>query len=277
MQDAKRLAQALGLSSREARFEAELLLMRAAGIDRARLIAHPELATQAASSAAYRAALERRLRGEPVAYILGTREFFGLEFEVTPAVLIPRPDTELLVECALDRLDPAASARVLDVGTGSGCIAISLAHHRPHAQLVATDVSAEALAVARRNATRHGAANVTFRQGAGFEPVAGERFELIVSNPPYIDASDPHLTQGDLRFEPKQALTPGADGTSLLRALVAGAPAVLKPGGWILLEHGHDQAGAVAQALAGAGLVALFSARDLGGRRRASGGRARAG
>jgi release factor glutamine methyltransferase len=239
-----------------------------------RLLAHPGLAAQAASSPAYRSALERRLRGEPVAYILGTREFFGLEFEVTPAVLIPRPDTELLVECALERLDVAAPSRVLDVGTGSGCIAVCLAHHRPHAEVVATDVSAEALEVARRNASRHGAANLVFRQGADFNPVAGERFDLMLSNPPYIDANDPHLTQGDLRFEPKQALTPGADGASLLRKLAAGAPRVLRPRGWLLLEHGYDQAATVTRALVTAGFEAVFSARDLDGRQRVSGGRA---
>jgi release factor glutamine methyltransferase len=273
LQDAKRLAQALGLCNREARFEAELLLARTCGIDRAHLVAHPDLAAHAASSAAYRAALERRLHGEPVAYILGTREFFGLDFEVTPAVLIPRPDTELLVECALDRLDAAARRRVLDIGTGSGCIAICVAHRRPHAEVVATDVSVEALAVAQRNALRHAAANVAFRQGALFDPVAGERFDLVVSNPPYIDASDPHLSRGDLRFEPRQALTPGADGASLLRELAARAPAALRPGGWLLLEHGYDQADAVAHALAAARLESVFSALDLGGQQRVSGGR----
>ena len=272
-QDAKRLAEALGLSDREARFEAELLLMRTAGLERARFIAHPQLAAQAASSRAYRAALERRLRGEPVAYILGVREFFGLVFEVSPAVLIPRPETELLVESGLTRLDAAAESRVLDVGTVSGCIAICLALQRPRTHVVATDISAAAIEVAQRNAARHAAANVTCRVGSGFQPVAGERFHLIVSNPPYIDAADAHLTRGDLRFEPRQALTPGADGTSVLRQLVAQAPQVLHAGGWLLLEHAFNQGEAARSALRAAGFEEVFGAHDVAGQPRVSGGR----
>jgi release factor glutamine methyltransferase len=273
MYDAQRLAQALGLSDREARFEAQVLLMRTAGIDRARLIARPDLAEQAAASPAYRAALGRRLLGEPVAYILGAREFYGLELEVSPAVLIPRPETELLVEAALERIPGQTAVRVLDVGTGSGCIALALAVQRPHALVVATDISSDALDVARRNAARHRVVNLELRQGSVFEPVAGERFDLVVSNPPYIPAGDAHLGQGDLRFEPKHALTPGADGMSVLSQLIDGAPAVLSAGGWLLLEHGFDQAGTVAAALSGAGFDAVATLHDLGGQPRVSAGR----
>jgi release factor glutamine methyltransferase len=261
------------LSNREARAEIDVLVARVLGIGRARLIAHPELAEAAAADAVYRAALARRLRGEPVAYILGVREFYGLEFEVSPAVLIPRPETELLVECALERLPAAAPARVLDVGTGSGCIAVCIARARPQALVVATDVSADALALAARNAARQGANNLALRLGAGFKPVAGERFDLVVSNPPYIAAGDPHLRLGDLRFEPQRALTPGSDGMALLRQLAADAPKFLLPGGWLVLEHGHDQADAVSDALAAAGLREVFGARDLAGLPRVAGAR----
>jgi release factor glutamine methyltransferase len=273
VQDTERLADALGLSYREARIEVEALLTRTLGIERARLIAHPELIERAARYPTYRDSLQRRLQGEPVAYILGRREFYGLEFEVTPAVLIPRPETELLVDCALARLPASGRARVLDIGTGSGCIAIALARARPAMQLVATDASLPALQVAARNAQRLGAGDIEFRQGPSYRPIAGERFDLVLSNPPYIGEGDPHLQQGDLRFEPKQALTPGADGMALLRELAAGAPAVLQPGGWLLLEHGYDQAQAVCTALEAAGFDEVFSAPDLAGHLRVTGGR----
>ena len=275
VQDAERLADALGLSYREARFEVEALLTRALGIDRARLIAHPELIERAAADPAYRDSMQRRLQGEPVAYILGCREFYSLELEVTPAVLIPRPETELLVDCALARLPASSAARVLDIGTGSGCIAIALARARPAIHLVATDVSLPALEVAARNAQRLGVGSIEFRQGPGYRPIAGERFDLVLSNPPYIGADDPHLHQGDLRFEPKQALTPGADGMVLIRELAAGAPAALRPGGWLLLEHGHDQPQSVSAALEAAGFDEVFSAPDLAGHLRVTGGRRR--
>jgi release factor glutamine methyltransferase len=239
---------------------------------RAQLIADPERAEAAAALPAYRAALARRLQGEPVAYILGTREFFGLAFEVTPAVLIPRPETELLVELALERLPQDDARRVLDIGTGSGCIAVSLAARRPAARVVATDVSQAALEVAARNAQRHGV-RLDLRCGSLFEPVRGERFDLIVANPPYIDAGDPHLAQGDLRHEPRQALTPGADGARLLRTIVQQAAPALAHPGWLLLEHGFDQADAVTAALTAAGFGQVSTVRDLGGQARVSLGR----
>lgn len=273
MQDARRLAEALGLSSREARAEVELLLIRALGIPKARLLAHPELAAEGQHDPRYRDFLERRLRGEPIAYILGEREFYGLELRVTPDVLIPRPETELLVDLGLARIPENEPCRVLDIGTGSGCIAVAIAHLRPRASVVATDLSAPALQVARENARRHRAQNIDFRLGGGFEPVRGDRFDLILSNPPYIAEDDPHLLQGDLRFEPKQALTSGPDGLAALRTIVAEAPAHLNAGAWLLLEHGYDQAQAVRALLASAGLVDVFTERDLAGHPRVSGGR----
>jgi release factor glutamine methyltransferase len=273
MQDARRLADALGLPGRDARAEVELLLVRALGISKARLLAHPELAEEARRDPRYLDYLERRLRGEPVPYILGEREFYGLEFRVTPDVLIPRPETELLVDLALARIPGDGPCRVLDVGTGSGCIAVVIAHLRPRASVVATDLSPAALQVAQENARRHAARNVEFGCGDGFAPVHGEHFDLIVSNPPYVAQDDPHLLQGDLRFEPKQALTSGEDGLAASRTIITGAPAHLKEGGWLLLEHGYDQAEPVRALLASAGLVDMFTERDLAGQPRVSGGR----
>jgi release factor glutamine methyltransferase len=273
MDDAKRLADALGLSDRDARAEAELLLIRALGIGKARLAAHPELAAEARRDPRYVQYIERRLAGEPVAYILGEREFYGLDFRVTPDVLIPRPETELLVDLALARIPEGEARQVLDIGTGSGCIAVTVAHLRPRARVIATDVSAAALEVAHQNACRHAAGNVEFRLGDGFAPVLAERFDVIVSNPPYVAAHDPHLQEGDLCFEPKHALTSGEDGLDLMRAIIAQAPARLRAGAWLLLEHGHDQGEAVRALLAAAGLVSVFTERDLAGLPRVSGGR----
>jgi release factor glutamine methyltransferase len=271
--DSGRLADALGLSSRDARAEAQLLLIRALGVSKARLAAHPELAAEARRNARYLQYIERRLAGEPVAYILGEREFYGLDFHVTPAVLIPRPETEFLVELALARIPEDEPRQVLDLGTGSGCIAVTLAHLRPRSRVVATDVSEAALEVARENARRHAADNVEFRCGDGFAPVLAERFDVIVSNPPYVAANDPHLRQGDLRFEPEQALTSSVDGLGLIRAIIAQAPARLLAGGWLLLEHGYDQGSAVAELLAAAGLETVFTELDIAGLPRVSGAR----
>jgi len=272
--DANALAAALGLSSRDARSEAELLMTRALGVSRARLAAHPELAAEARSCRAYVHYLERRLRGEPVAHILGEREFYGLDFDVTPDVLIPRPETELLVELALERIPEDQPRAILDIGTGSGCIGVAVAYLRPRSRVIATDISRAALDVADRNARRHAVTNFELRLGDGFAPVLGERFDLIVSNPPYLAAGDAHLRTGDLRFEPQHALTPGADGLNCLRTISAQAPAYLFANGWLLLEHGYDQGEAVAALLAGAGLDGVFTARDLAGLPRVGGGRA---
>lgn len=272
VRDAQRIAGALALSQREARLEAELLLTHALGITRTQLVAHPERAADAVQASRYPEYLERRLAGEPVAYILGEREFYGLSFQVTPAVLIPRPETELLVELALQRIEPAAATRVLDVGTGSGCIAVSIARLRPHAQVVATDVSETALEVAKANALRHQAA-VEFRLGDCYTPVADAQFDLILANPPYVAEGDPHLARGDLRYEPQCALVSGPDGLTLMRRLVAQAPRHLRPGGWLLVEHGHDQAEPVRELFQAAGFRDLCTACDLVGVPRAAAGR----
>lgn len=249
-----------------------ILLCHALGISRTALITQSERALGADEAARVSDLLQRRANGEPVAYIVGQREFFGLEFETTPAVLIPRPDTELLVELALERLPPRG--RVLDMGTGSGAIAVAIAHNRSDAEVTALDVSQDALAVAGRNAQRNGA-RVRMLHSDWYGAVAGEQFDLIVSNPPYIADGDRHLAEGDLRFEPSGALTDFADGLSALRTIVAGAPARLAPGSWLLMEHGYDQAAAVRGLLSSAGYTDVQSWRDLAGIERVSGGRAR--
>ncbi|SHH42576.1 peptide chain release factor N(5)-glutamine methyltransferase [Massilia sp. CF038] len=252
--------------------ENRILLCHALGLSRVGLITQSEREISAAEASALEALIERRLGGEPIAYIVGKREFFGLDFRVTDAVLIPRPDTELLVELALDRLPPGG--RALDMGTGSGAIAVAIAHTRPDASVSALDVSEAALAVARSNAAAHGAA-VRFMHSDWYGAVAGEVFELIVSNPPYIADGDIHLSQGDLRFEPSGALTDHADGLSALRTIIAGAPAHLVRQGWLLMEHGYDQAAAVRQLLAEQGFSEVQSWLDLAGIERVTGGRTR--
>jgi len=212
----------------------------------------------------------RRQNGEPIAYIVGQREFYGLPFEVNDAVLIPRPDTELLVELALERLPP--SGHLLDMGTGSGAIAVALAHARPDAAVSALDVSTAALAVAGRNASANGV-HVTFMHSDWYGALGNEHFDTIVANPPYIAAGDRHLSEGDLRFEPAGALTDHADGLSALRRIVAGAAAHLQPSGWLLMEHGYDQAAAVRALLSAHGYTDVQSWQDLAGIERVSGGR----
>lgn len=250
--------------------ENRILLCHALGLSRVGLITQSERVLTLDEAARVAALVQRRLDGEPIAYIVGEREFFGLPFKVSPAVLIPRPDTELIVELALERLPQGG--RLLDMGTGSGAIAVACAHGRRDAQVTALDVSADALAIARANAAANGA-TVRFLHSDWFAAVAGERFELIASNPPYIASGDAHLGQGDLRFEPTGALTDHADGLSALRTIVAGAPGHLAPGGWLLLEHGYDQAAAVRALLDGRGFLEVQSWRDLAGIERVSGGR----
>jgi release factor glutamine methyltransferase len=270
--DAMHLQEALQLSKREARADAERLLMHALGIGRAQLAAHPEHAAAAATDPAYRAMLARRLTGEPIAYILGHREFYGLEFEVSPAVLIPRADTELLVDLALERLPADAQGRVVDLGTGSGCVAIAIARARPRLRVIACDVSPDALRVAARNAARHGARNVSFLQGDWLDALAGASVDMIVSNPPYIRATDEHLP--GLRHEPQLALVSGEDGLQAWRAIAADASRCLVRGGWLLMEHGYDQGEACRALLQACAFGDQFGARDLGGQPRVTGGRA---
>jgi release factor glutamine methyltransferase len=270
---AAKLAAALALDANDARLEAHYLLQHVLNKPRAWLLAHSEEELGQEQQAAYSALLQRRLAGEPLAYILGEREFFGLSFKVTPATLIPRPDTELLVEQALQRIPTGQACRVLDLGAGSGAIALSIAHARPRVEVTAVDASAEALAVARENAARLGVRNAAFLHGDWYAPLGEQKFDLIVSNPPYVASGDPHLQQGDLRFEPMTALASGADGLADIRRIVANATRHLEKGGWLLLEHGYDQAQAVRELLRGVGMAEVFSARDLAGIERVSGGR----
>lgn len=252
------------------RLEAELLLLHVLDKPRSWVIAHADDQLDAAQLAAFAVLVRRRREGEPVAYITGHRGFWTLNLEVTPATLIPRAETELLVELALARME--ADARVVDLGTGSGAIALAIARECPTARVVATDASAEALAVAQRNAAKHGIRNVRFEQGDWLAPLAGELFDLIVSNPPYIEAGDAHLGQGDLRFEPASALASGVDGLDDIRRIVAQARKHLAPGGALLMEHGWKQGPAVRAILEDAGYRDVFTEQDLEQRDRVSGG-----
>lgn len=265
-------AAAQRLGGEEARLEAEVLLLQVLQRPRAWLYAHADDELDAPSAAALDALLQRRERGEPVAYIVGRREFWSLDLAVSPATLIPRADTERLVELALQRLPQDRPVDVADLGTGSGAIALAIAHERPLARVLASDASAAALAVARDNAAEHEISTIEFVLGRWFAPLDARRFALIVSNPPYIAAADEHLHRGDLRFEPATALVAGADGLDDIREIVAGAAAHLLPGGWLLLEHGHDQAQAVRTLLERAGFAEIDSWQDLGGNDRVSGG-----
>jgi release factor glutamine methyltransferase len=251
--------------------DAELLLAYVLGTERWRLTAHPERGVTAAEAARFRALLARRAEGEPLAYLTGRREFWSLELSVTADVLVPRPETELLVERAL-ALRPQAVARVADLGTGSGAIAIALARERPQWQVVATDASPAALAVARANAAALGA-QVEFRHGSWYAPLADERFDLLLSNPPYVAADDPALKT--LRHEPAMALTPGPDAFSCLRVLAQNAAQHLLPGGWLILEHGSTQGAQLRDELVLAGLRHVRSHRDLGGHERTTEGQRR--
>lgn len=255
------------LRALEAR-EARLLLAAATGFSEASVLAHPERELPARAEAQFREFVARRTRGEPIAYILGEKEFYGLAFAVNPSVLIPRPETELLVELAL----ACAPTSVLDLGTGSGAIALVLKRQLLRVHVVAVEASAAALAVARRNAAKLGL-EVEFRHGRWFEPVAGERFDLIVSNPPYVAEGDVHLMQGDVRFEPRAALVGGPDGLDAIREIIRGAPAHLVPGGRLLLEHGLGQDAAVRNLLMEAGLEGVTTWPDLAGIARVTGGR----
>jgi release factor glutamine methyltransferase len=250
--------------------ENRILLQHALGMTRVALITQSDRALTQEEAQRLSALVRRRLDGEPIAYIVGRREFFGLPFKVSPAVLIPRPDTELIVELAIERLAP--QGRLLDMGTGSGAIAVSVAHARPQAQVTALDVSPDALEVARENAAANGA-QVRFLQSDWFAALGDERFDVVASNPPYIASGDEHLAQGDLRFEPVGALTDHADGLSALRIIIAGAREHLVAGGWLLMEHGYDQAAQVRELLAAAGYADVQSWRDLAGIERVSGGR----
>ena len=256
-----RLMVALDLDRAEAGIEVQSLLQHVLQVNRAYLLTHPERVLSDEELARYTELLERRIAGEPVAYLLGMREFYGLELKVTKDTLIPRPDTELLVETALQYLPGAAN--LLDMGTGSGAIAIAIAHERPDAVVVAVDASAAALNVARENARRLKLGNVRFLESDWFLALQGERFDLIVSNPPYIQRDDVHLD--DLRFEPISALASGADGLDDIRRIIANAKDHLMSGGWLMLEHGYDQAERVRSLMLAAGFADATSLCDLSG------------
>lgn len=258
--------------------EAELLLGHVLGRGRASLLAHVNEVVGAASHGRFLALLAERQRHRPMAQILGHREFWTLDLKVTPAVLTPRPETELLVELALERLPAGATCQVLDLGTGTGALALAIARERPGCTVTATDLSDEALAVARANAAANNISNVSFRSGSWYQavtpPLPAGRFHLIVSNPPYIADDEWALTSPELAFEPRMALAAGTDGLDALRAIVAGAPAALEPGGWLLVEHGFRQGPAVAGLCRSAGLAAVGTCQDLAGHDRVTTGRA---
>ena len=265
---AELLTRGRGTTAEPASLEVELLLAHVLAVPRARLKSHPEEPVEPAAAERFLALLGRCAAGEPLAYLTGRREFWSLDLAVTPQVLIPRPETELLVERAL-ALGPPGAARIADLGTGSGAIALALARERPRWHILATDASASALAVARANAAALGLSAIEFLAGSWFEPLAAARFDLIVSNPPYVAADDPALSSRALAFEPALALTPpGGDALASLRVLARGAPAHLVPGGWLLLEHGATQGREVRAELVGAGLAHVRSHRDLAGHER---------
>ena len=253
--------------------DAALLLAHALQRPRTWLYAHGDASVDADTAARFEALVARRIDGEPVAYLTGSRGFWRFDLRVTPDTLIPRPETELLVELALQRLPADRALAVADLGTGSGAIALALARERPRARVLATDASAAALEVARGNAAALGIGNVVFREGDWFAPLANERFDLVASNPPYVADGDRHLGEGDLRFEPARALSSGRDGLDDIRRIVADGPRHLLPHGWLLLEHGHDQGEAVRALLLQAGLVEVATCRDLEHRDRVSLGR----
>ena len=259
------IAEALRATGIDAR-EARLLLAAATGFSEASVLAHPERSLPVAEETLFLSMSSRRATGEPVAYILGRREFYGIELAVNPAVLIPRPETELLVELALQK----DFSSVLDLGTGSGAIAIALKRNKPSIRVTASEASAAALVVAKRNAARYNL-QIDFRHGPWFQPLAGERFDLIVSNPPYVADGDPHLK--DLAYEPQSALLAGADGLDAVREIARAAPRYLKPDGWLLVEHGAGQDTAVRELFRAGGLEEGTTWPDLAGIPRVSGAR----
>ena len=267
------LAQAAQIDSATAQLDAELLLAFVLEKPRSYLYTWPEKIVTVAQATTFMALLERRLRGEPVAYLLGRQGFWTLDLQVAEHTLIPRADTELLVEAALQLADARSILNVLDLGTGTGALALALASERSDWTVTGVDRIESAVALAQSNQRKLQLANVTFLHSHWFSALAGQRYDLILSNPPYIAANDPHLQQGDVRFEPLSALVSGPDGLDDLRLIIAQAPSYLQASGWLLLEHGYDQASAVRELLAQAGFVDISSQRDLAGHERISLGR----
>lgn len=265
-------AEQLKGSSRSARLDAEVLLAHALGWQRARLYGESAQPVRPEIVQRFEALVEERQTGRPVAQLVGTREFWSLELQVTPDTLVPRPETEMLVECVLNRIPPDSTGKVLDLGTGSGAVAIALASERPGLEIVATDLSEEALKVARYNASAHKLSRIDFRFGDWFKPVAGEQFTAIVSNPPYVTDQEWMLNHFELGHEPAMALRAGRDGLLAIAQLVEGAPAHLEPGGWLLIEHGFRQGPAAMRLFQEAGFTSLSTYRDLPGRPRVTEG-----
>jgi release factor glutamine methyltransferase len=270
----KTLAQALVRSCRAIdKVDAQMLLQHVLNVNQAYLLTHPDQLLTCQQEEAFAQLVTQRVDGTPIAYLTGEREFYSLKFSVTEAVLIPRPETELLIDLALARIPTHKACRILDLGTGSGAIAITIAKHRPESHVVAVDCSAAALFVARLNAQNLVVSNIHIVQGNWYDELAQEKFDLIVSNPPYVAEHDPHLQQGDLRFEPLQALATGDDGLACIKHIIINANKYLADEAWLLLEHGYDQAAACRQLLIENGFSQLFSHNDLAGIIRVSGGR----
>lgn len=264
-QTLQQVADRLQAVSGSARLDAELLLCHVLGRSRSYLYTWPEYNLTEAEQKALEKIVTRRLSGEPLAHIIGKREFWSLDLKVNATTLIPRPETELLVEAALARIPKQAKWSIADLGTGSGAVALAIASERPHCCITAVERSENALAVARENASALGLSNVEFRQGDWFAPLIGRRFEMIVSNPPYIPEADPHLKQGDVRFEPLTALAAGADGLADIRRIISSAAEFLESPGWLLLEHGYDQGVAVVELLRNNGYADVEDIADLQG------------
>ena len=266
-------AEDVATAASDARREAEMLIGQVLGRERAWCYAHADERLALPAVAQFEQLLARRLSGEPLAYILGRREFWSLDLTVTPDVLIPRAETELLVELALQHIPQGEHVEIVDAGTGSGAIALALARERPQARVLAIDSSEAALDVASANARRLDIANVEFALSDWFAAIGERRFHLIVANPPYIAEADAHLAAGDLRFEPRAALASGVHGLDAIRCIVCATPAHLAAGGWLLFEHGHEQGEAARALLRENGFVEIFTRRDLEKRERVSGGR----
>lgn len=263
-------ASRLGGRSDNPRLDAEILLAHVIGKSRSHLHTWPEQVLPEPLHRRFLELIARRLDGEPIAYLTGQREFWSLPLVVNRHTLIPRSETECLVELALDRIPVDRAVRIADIGTGSGAIALAVATERPLCRLIATDISSQALEVAKHNAVRLNLGNVEFRAGNGLEPLRGERLDVICSNPPYIAEGDPRLLQGDLPAEPRTALVAGRTGLELIETLARGARTLLREDGWLLLEHGYDQGGAVTDLLASLGYRAVTTYRDQAGHLRVS-------